>query len=297
MFKESLFKTALKQFAGKHIYNRILQHGSKAFRPGIKYDQLTAFVQYIGGMNRGWSAERFSPKNYLKFLSEYLTIMTECINDNGGIITLVDSNMIMAVWEPDVHHQYSIKATDCAIECLEQGSKFSERWDPKQPRTFYPQIGLSRGPLVMGNFGSKERLYFIAAGDAMNVAAALAKANRNYDSNILVSEFFKPELDQNYTLRLIDHIKMSGYKKPVKTYELITSSSVCFPIEKEILTMFDKGIVHYTNKKFKKAEFYFKKILAQNPDDNISRLYLLRCDEYMKNPPGENWDGIYRQQM
>ena len=36
---------------------------------------------------------------------------------------------------------------------------------------------------------------------------------------------------------------------------------------------------------------YFNKTLEYWSDDYISGMYLERCRDFQKNPPGENWDG------
>jgi hypothetical protein len=37
----------------------------------------------------------------------------------------------------------------------------------------------------------------------------------------------------------------------------------------------------------------FREALAIDPDDGPSALYRERCTEFLKNPPDDNWDGIF----
>lgn len=63
--------------------------------------------------------------------------------------------------------------------------------------------------------------------------------------------------------------------------------------KKNMLQYYNKGIEAYFARDFKSAMEYFKKALEVDPDDGPSRLHYLRCKEYIKNPPPENWDGVF----
>lgn len=63
--------------------------------------------------------------------------------------------------------------------------------------------------------------------------------------------------------------------------------------KKAVLKYYNEGIEYYFNKDFKNAMEKFQKALEIDPDDGPSKLQYLRCIEYIKNPPPENWDGVF----
>ena len=38
---------------------------------------------------------------------------------------------------------------------------------------------------------------------------------------------------------------------------------------------------------------YFKQAIKVLPDDGPSRIYVEKCEEYMKTPPPRGWDGVF----
>jgi len=64
--------------------------------------------------------------------------------------------------------------------------------------------------------------------------------------------------------------------------------------KKQALDFYDKGISAYFGKNFDEAIGWFKKVLELTPDDFVAELHLHRCIEYKKNPPAEDWDGVFK---
>jgi len=67
----------------------------------------------------------------------------------------------------------------------------------------------------------------------------------------------------------------------------------------ELLPLFDQGIAHYQNQDWDKAIELFT--AADKMEDmfpgrntNPSRVYIARCVNFKENPPGKDWNGVYR---
>jgi hypothetical protein len=61
----------------------------------------------------------------------------------------------------------------------------------------------------------------------------------------------------------------------------------------KLLDLYNQGLGLYKEKKFQEAKNLFLKALGVVPGDGPSQLYIERCDYFIKNPPPENWDGVY----
>jgi tetratricopeptide (TPR) repeat protein len=61
----------------------------------------------------------------------------------------------------------------------------------------------------------------------------------------------------------------------------------------QLLEQYNKALALYKQRKFQEALEEFKKALQIVPDDGPSQLYVERCLEYIKNPPPEDWDGVF----
>ncbi|HMU82614.1 MAG TPA: tetratricopeptide repeat protein [Leptospiraceae bacterium] len=63
--------------------------------------------------------------------------------------------------------------------------------------------------------------------------------------------------------------------------------------QEEVVALYNQGLGLYKARKFKEARETFLKGLQILPEDGPSKLYVERCDAYIKDPPGEDWDGVY----
>jgi len=63
--------------------------------------------------------------------------------------------------------------------------------------------------------------------------------------------------------------------------------------KKKVLDLFAEGRRFYKMMKFAEARDAFARALQILPEDGPSKTYLSRCEEYIKEPPPEDWDGVY----
>ncbi len=63
--------------------------------------------------------------------------------------------------------------------------------------------------------------------------------------------------------------------------------------KKEMLKYYENGLYAYKQRKWDEAIQSFKKALEIDPDDGPSTLYFKRSNEYKKNPPLDDWDGVF----
>lgn len=62
---------------------------------------------------------------------------------------------------------------------------------------------------------------------------------------------------------------------------------------KQLLSEYEEGLKLYKTRKFQEAMAKFKKALEIKPDDGPSKLYVERCEAFIKDPPPEDWDGVF----
>ncbi len=63
--------------------------------------------------------------------------------------------------------------------------------------------------------------------------------------------------------------------------------------KRQAVQLFSEGRAHYKNYDFVKALEKFMMALNIDPTDGPSRIFCTRCELYIKNPPPENWDGVF----
>lgn len=63
--------------------------------------------------------------------------------------------------------------------------------------------------------------------------------------------------------------------------------------KKKVLSLFAEGRKLYKMMDFPGAKKYFGEALKTDPADGPSKIYYLRCQHYIENPPPEDWDGVW----
>jgi tetratricopeptide (TPR) repeat protein len=63
--------------------------------------------------------------------------------------------------------------------------------------------------------------------------------------------------------------------------------------KKQLLDLFAEGRRQYKLMNFEEALKFFQKARTIEPDDGPARVYEVRCKHYIKNPPEEDWDGVF----
>ncbi|MBN2535852.1 MAG: tetratricopeptide repeat protein [Spirochaetales bacterium] len=63
--------------------------------------------------------------------------------------------------------------------------------------------------------------------------------------------------------------------------------------KKQVIELFTEGRKLYKLMKFEEAQTFFARALKLDPEDGPSKVYFARCKEYIKNPPPEDWDGVW----
>ena len=82
-------------------------------------------------------------------------------------------------------------------------------------------IGLNSGIMTVGNMGSPGRLNYTLMGDNVNLGARLEGTNKQYLTNIIISEYTYGYVKDRVLVRELDNIKVKGKQKPVLIYELM----------------------------------------------------------------------------
>jgi len=59
---------------------------------------------------------------------------------------------------------------------------------------------------------------------------------------------------------------------------------------------FEKGLDLFRNSEFAEAKKIFQSVLERIPQDGPSKTYISLCESYEKNPPANDWRGVYVQE-
>ena len=236
-------------------------------------------------------SESLSAEELVLSLNTYFNIMVSIIIEHQGIIDKFIGDSIMAVFgAPVLHDDDPVNAVKTGLKMLDSLKTFNRKQTASGRPPFKIGIGLNTGEVVVGNIGSNQKLEYTCIGDAVNLASRLEGLTKMYGVPLIISEFTYLESSDTIKARKIDLVRVKGKNKPVKIYEPYKNTT---PGQTKGYEYFDEGIKLYRQKNFNGAEKLFTQCRDIMGKDTPSSIYIDRCEDLIKDPPGKDWDGVY----
>ena len=284
---------AFEKYVPSSLVRDLISTGHDAELGGESRD-VTLFFSDIEGFTS--FSEDLSPQELMLHLSEYLTLMTAHIQENKGTVDKFIGDSIMAFWgAPQKMENHPEMACRAAIGCRRIIETLKEQWVKDGKTPLHTRIGLHSGEAVVGNLGSADRMNYTAMGDTVNLASRLEGVNKIYGTTIIVSEETYRRTAEFFTFRELDLVAVKGKKQGIKIYELIDEKDTEIdPAEISFIADFEQGVKFFREQQWQVALEAFSNLQILRPDDLSVKLYLDRCNKFIKLPPPPDWDGIYQ---
>lgn len=258
---------------------------------GGKKMELTVMFSDVRGFTT--ISEKLDPRALSDLLNSYLTPMTNLVFEHKGTLDKYMGDAIMAFWGAPVHFKdHAQHACRCALVMLTKLEELRAEYRAKGLPDIDIGIGLNTGEMSVGNMGSDTVRSYTVMGDAVNLGSRLEGINKQYGTRIIISEFTRKAIGADFVCREVDWVKVKGKAQPVRIFELVAEKSVDETTAK-LLEKFNEGFKLYHEQKWTEAIEVFKEALAIRADDACSELYLERCQDYLKEPPPADWDGVF----
>jgi class 3 adenylate cyclase/CHASE2 domain-containing sensor protein len=214
----ALLKTTFGRYVSPQILDHILDHPEKVQLGGERRD-LTILFSDIRGFTS--ISEASEPEEVVEMLNEYLTRMVDILLKHGGTLDKFIGDAVMGFWNApaaDPHH--ARHAVACAVEMIEETARLRERWEAEGKAAIRIGIGINTGEAVAGNIGSERVFGYTVIGDAVNLASRLESKNKDYVTEIIISESTLERMGGGFETVYLDDVKVKGKEKAVKIYEV-----------------------------------------------------------------------------
>jgi adenylate cyclase len=164
-------------------------------------------------------AENRRPEEVVEYLNGLFSVMIEVVNRNQGIVNKFLGDGFMAIFGAPIADDSSCRnAVAASLEIVErvQAMSASGAIPPTSIR-----LGLHAGEAVTGNVGSIERKEYTIIGDVVNLASRLEQMNKQFGSQLLVSDTVLEHLDgQRAEATPLGEVQVKGREQPVLVYRL-----------------------------------------------------------------------------
>ena len=301
MVGELRVKARIRDTFGKYVDPRIvaglLDRPELTEAKGSRREMTILFCDM-----KGFTAlsEGMTPAALVNVLNRYITVMSEPVRRNNGIIDKYIGDGIMAFWGPPFTgtDDHSGPACLAALDQLAGLAGFrAELPEITGLRRGFPEvdirIGIATGDVVVGNIGSEQTRNYTVIGDTVNLASRLEAANKTYGTRALVSEGTNRFAADLVETREIDQILVVGKTEPQRIFELLGRKGEVSGERLALRDAFGTALAAYRRKNWGEARAGFEGCLEIVPGDGPSTALLRRIVQFCTTAPGLDWDGVW----
>lgn len=233
-----------------------------------------------------------------QIMNRYMTAMTAKILENEGTLDKYIGDAQMAFWNaPLDDKQHAKNAVKTALSMLGDLDEFNRKIGAEGVPPFGMGLGINTGVVVVGNMGSDQRFDYTCLGDAVNLASRLEGQSKPYGVKLVIGSKTAEYVADEYFVIELDTIAVKGKKQGVNIYTVIgTNKEMEFLNYTPFREMHNIMLDDYRSQKFGSAISMCEK-LDRAFNGQMKAYYEMmkeRCEEYLRNPPSADWDGVYR---
>jgi adenylate cyclase len=214
-------KLQIKQQFGTYVSPALvkkLQKDPTLLRLGGSTKRMTFLFSDIRGFTPISEKYQKDPQGLTALINRFLDNQTEIILKHGGTIDKYMGDCIMAFWGAPLDDEDQVNnATKAVLEMRIALGELNETLKDEGLDQIHTGAGINTGLCVVGNFGSSTRFDYSVLGDSVNLAARLESSCKNYDTDLIISEY---SLVDGYDYKFLDEVTVKGKSEPVKIYTI-----------------------------------------------------------------------------
>ncbi len=215
-------RASLKSFSSyvpKDLVAELINQGEMA-KLGFKKRQLTVLFTDITGFSN--ISETISPEELTHLLTEYLQALSDIIKAHRGTVDKYTGDGLMAFWgAPSNDPEQARNACKASLLCQQKIHQLNTEWQSQGKPAFFTRMGIDMGTTLVGNLGSNERMNYTAIGETVNLAAYLESLNKQYHTEIIVSDAIYQQCLGEFSFAPLGSITAKGSERIVNLYELL----------------------------------------------------------------------------
>ena len=214
-------KLRIKQQFGTYVSPALvkkLQKDPTLLRLGGETKRLTFLFSDIRGFTPISEKYQKNPQGLTELINRFLDNQTQIILKHGGTIDKYMGDCIMAFWGAPLDDDNQVEnATKAVLEMRESLGELNERLREEGLDEINTGAGINTGLCVVGNFGSSNRFDYSVLGDSVNLAARLESSCKEFDTDLIISEY---SLVDGYDYKFLAEVKVKGKSEPVEIYTI-----------------------------------------------------------------------------
>ena len=296
-------------YVSQDLVDQMIDSGEEPSLGGEE-TKITAYFSDVQAFSS--FSELLSPTGLVDLMNEYLTAMTNILQEERGTLDKYIGDAIVAMYgAPIPMDDHAYQSVRTALLMQVRQSELREKWAsegdkwPDIVRKMQTRIGCNTGTATVGNMGALDRFNYTMMGDMVNLAARCESGAKAYGAYIMITEETKDAsiaTKDDIAYRYLDKIVVKGRTQPVAMYEPTGFMADLGQETQDCLDCFQQGIDKYLLQDWDGAMEMFEKAKELEPNkpgitpgvkDNPSMMLIERCMAMKWNPPGDDWDGVF----
>lgn len=292
--QKAMIKGVFGHYLNPAVVNILVNEPDKAKLGGDRRE-LTIFFSDIASFTSISEHYHKDPEGLVVLLNEYLDEMTSIVLKYDGTLDKYEGDALMAFWgAPLPQKDHALRTCYAALDMQKRLAELRPKWKKEGKPELSARCGLNTGIVIVGNMGGKDRFDYTVIGDSVNLASRLEGANKQYQSQIMISDFTFSHVKGKVVTRELDLIQVKGKTEPVKVYELLGKANMQLTDnQKQSLDLYHEGLKLYRERKWEEAIAYFQQAFSLDEACYVAQIYTQRASLYQINPPPDDWNGVF----
>ena len=212
-------KRLFGQYVSKDVYEQLVANPELARLGGHRRDMTVLFSDIRGFTTL---SEKGQPEDVVQTLNEYFTRMVQLVFLHKGTLDKFVGDMVMALFgAPLSDPRHADHAVEAALDMVAELGKLNQRWQAEGRPMLDIGIGVNTGPMIAGNIGSEAIMSYTVIGDAVNLGSRLESLNKQYGTQIIISDATRQQLTGNYLFRPLGDVVVKGKTEAVAIFEVV----------------------------------------------------------------------------
>ncbi len=282
-------KREFQRYLAPKVVEKILKNPDALSLEGERKELSIFFMDFAGFTTM---SETVDPAELVRLISEYHNAAAEEIFRTEGTVDKYIGDAIMAFWndpvdQPD-HAERACRAAAGAQRRLrELAGEMRRRGLPEM----HARIGINTGVATVGDMGAKGQVNYTVIGDEVNLASRLEGVNKEFGTEILVSEATWRAAGGRFEGRELALIRVKGKKQAVRIFELLGGKGTVPAERLEAARTFEQALADFRARRWDAAQGAFRAL-----GGHAAEVYVGLCDRYRTEPPPPDWDGSYQME-
>ncbi len=284
-------KQRVKRILAQNVSAQVAEKILKNFE-GLEFagerKLLTIFFMDFAGFTT--LSEKLEPEELVRLINQYHDTAAHEIFRTEGTLDKFIGDAIMAFWgDPIEQPDHTIRACRSAISLQERLKELADKLRHLGLPDVRARVGINTGVVIVGNVGSKERHNYTAMGNDVNLASRLEGVNKEFGTDILISDSTYAGAREIVEVRELAYIKVKGKTQAVRIFEVLGEKGRVDAERLARARTFEGGLQLFRERRWADARAVFE----AGVQEKAAQVYLDLCARYAATPPPPDWDGSY----